>query len=42
LPHPAGGMLILEYRESSAETPIRVAVGYAVEHADQALVTSGS
>ena len=39
---PAGGMLILEYHEPSAETPIRVAIGYAVEHANQALVTSGS
>ncbi len=31
---PAGGMLILEYREGTAETPIRIAVGYALEHSD--------
>jgi hypothetical protein len=31
---PAGGMLILEYREPSAQEPIRIAVGYALEHAD--------
>jgi hypothetical protein len=29
---PVGGMLILEYREPTAETPIRIAVGYALEH----------
>jgi hypothetical protein len=29
---PTGGMLILEYREPNSETPIRVSVGYALEH----------
>jgi hypothetical protein len=29
---PTGGMLILEYRERTAETPIRIAVGYVVVH----------
>ena len=31
---PAGGMLILEYREPSAQEPIRFAVGYALEHVE--------
>jgi hypothetical protein len=34
----AGGMLILEYREPNAETPIRVAVGYALEHPDVSMI----
>ena len=29
---PTGGMLILEYHERTAETPIRIAVGYVVVH----------
>jgi hypothetical protein len=39
---PSGGMLILEYRERGAETPIRVSVGYALEHANVAVIASGS
>jgi hypothetical protein len=35
---PTGGMLILEYRERSADTPIRIAVGYALEHPDVAMI----
>jgi hypothetical protein len=31
---PAGGMLILEYREPNSQAPIRVSVGYALEHSD--------
>ena len=33
---PAGGMLILEYREHAADEPIRIAVGYALERFDAA------
>jgi hypothetical protein len=33
---PAGGMLILEYRERTADAPIRIAVGYALERANAA------
>jgi len=29
---PTGGMLLLEYREQVDETPIRIAVGYTLEH----------
>ena len=39
---PAGGMLILEYRERMTGTPIRIAVGYALEHSDASAIQSGS
>jgi hypothetical protein len=32
-----GGMLLLEYRERTADTPIRIAVGYVLEHPDVAM-----
>jgi hypothetical protein len=38
----AGGMLILEYRERQTGTPIRIAVGYALEPSDASAVVSGS
>jgi hypothetical protein len=38
----AGGMLILEYRERTAETPIRIAVGYALEHSDAPEIQAAS
>jgi hypothetical protein len=33
---PAGGMLLLEYREHADDVPIRIAVGYTQEHPDAA------
>ena len=39
---PAGGMLILEYRERMTETPIRIAVGYALERSGVSAIQSGS
>jgi hypothetical protein len=33
---PTGGMLLLEYREHADDTPIRIAVGYTLEHPDAA------
>jgi hypothetical protein len=33
---PAGGMLLLEYREHANDTPVRMAVGYVLEHPEAA------